>query len=438
MRTIRWGLLAALLAACGGSPSTSRSDAGSPSKHDAAVWPGTDAGAPSADAAVISRRDAGSIATADAGGTAADGGVLTCKLEPPEQAVRLTGQGELHELADLTFGDGRLAVAYSWNQSYRKLAVVDTGGTLLSDETMGTIDGSTVPRAIDYADGVYFVAGNFDDSTSPLYPYTRLAFFDGTGVAKEWAQHDGFLSIAAAREASGGRTLALAKALATGEQQVFVNRYGLEGELLDSTELGRNGRKYNDWDLEWRHADDTGVACGLVSAEGQDTLAIWPMAADAALEPVKTALAIPGATDQATFGCRLSLGQDMAAVAVADGVEGARLVWLGKDGSTLAGPVPFSTFKRAARYDVSVSGTATALAHLDDSSGTPRVAIKIFRTPADAPLELSAEEGLGLGAFDLVGRRVRLARIDGGFAVAFDANIKLGQTDLYVRRIVCQ
>jgi hypothetical protein len=39
---------------------------------------------------------------------------------------------------------------------------------------------------------------------------------------------------------------------------------------------------------------------------------------------------------------------------------------------------------------------------------------------------------------DFVGRKVRLARVEGGFAVAFDANIKLGQTDLYVRRVLCQ
>jgi hypothetical protein len=46
--------------------------------------------------------------------------------------------------------------------------------------------------------------------------------------------------------------------------------------------------------------------------------------------------------------------------------------------------VPFSTFKRAAKYDVAVGGGLTALAHLT-SDGTPRVAIKVFPAPRARP-----------------------------------------------------
>ena len=57
---------------------------------------------------------------------------------------------------------------------------------------------------------------------------------------------------------------------------------------------------------------------------------------------------------------------------------------------------------------------------------------------SETPIELSAEADLNLGGFDLTGRRVRLAAVPGGFAVAFDAVIKTGQTDLYVRRVLCE
>jgi hypothetical protein len=45
---------------------------------------------------------------------------------------------------------------------------------------------------------------------------------------------------------------------------VYLNRHDLAGALLDSSELGRNARRYNEWDLEWRAAEDRGMACGLI------------------------------------------------------------------------------------------------------------------------------------------------------------------------------
>ncbi|HEY3446922.1 MAG TPA: hypothetical protein VGK67_11185 [Myxococcales bacterium] len=391
-------------------------------------------------AATLWAPDAGASSVSDAGAAASpDGGPLTCRLESSAQAVKLVGFQQEFELADLTAGDGNIAFAYSWNRMVRKLRIVEAAtGKELADEVLTNLDGKAIPRALDYAGGRFFVAANFDDTTSAFYPYTRVAYYDGLGAAKEWSQQDDFLAVSAVREKSGGRILALGKVVATGEQPVYVNRFDLFGGLVDSSELGRNARKYNEWDLEWRQAEDSGMACGLIFRDGTDSLAVWPMAPDAAPNPVRTTLDLAATTDQPSFGCRISLGNALAAVAVADGVGGARLVWLGLDGSTLAGPVPFSAFKRAVKYDVAVSGRVTALAHLDESTGAPRVAVKIFPSPAEAPIELFAEADLNLGTFDFLGRRVRLARIDGGFAVAFDASIKLGQTDLYLRRILCQ
>ena len=85
-----------------------------------------------------------------------------------------------------------------------------------------------------------------------------------------------------------------------------------------------------------------------------------------------------------------------------------------------------------------MSGDTTALAQLDDSTGVARVQVRLYPNPAQTPIELLAESDLNLGSFDITGRRVRLAAIPGGFAVAFDAGIKLGQTALYVRRILCE
>ncbi len=443
MRTIRWGVLAALLAACGESPTSAGPDGGPAGVRDAAPSPGADAGPASGtqDAAALAAPDAAAPSPADAGSASPrDGGRgPTCELEGASAAVKLTGFQQAFELADLTAGDGRIAFAYSWNQLARKLQVVEAAtGAQVADGALANIDGLAIPRALDYAGGLYFVAGNFDDTASSLAPYTRVAYYDEAGSAKAWSEQQGFLAIAAAREAAGARVLAWGKAVA-GETPVYLNRHDLAGALLDSSELGRNARRYNEWDLEWRAAEDRGMACGLIAVDGAEKLAVWPMAAqEAGPAPVATAVTIPASADQPSFGCRLSLGKDTAAVAVADGVGGARLIWISSDGSTLAGPVPFSTFKRAAKYDVAVGGGLTALAHLDESTGTPRVAIKVFPSPAGTPIELSAEADLNLGPVDFVGRKVRLARVEGGFAVAFDANIKLGQTDLYVRRVLCQ
>lgn len=442
MTKSRWGLLAVLLLACGGG-GASTADGGNVGKKDAGSVAGADAGAVGSADAASPGADAGTMLATDAGAVApSDAGALSCRLEAATSAIKLSAVQQQYELADLAAGDGDIAVAYAWNQTVRKLKVVEAAtGKELSAEVLTDFSGASVPKAMDYAGGLYFVAGNMEDATGTLAPYLRVAYYNAGGYSQASGKQDGFLAMAAAREKAGGRVLAWGKPAATGETPVTVNRFDLKGGLVDSTELSRNARKYNDWDLEWRSADDTGMACGLTVEAGAETLAVWPMdATGSSLAQVKTSVAITSATttEANTFGCRISLGDGMAAVAVADGVGGARLVWFTGDGAPLAGPVPFSSFKRATRFDVAVDGAVTALAHLDESKGTPRVAVKVFPSPAGSPIELFAEADLNLGAFDLAGRKVRLVRAEGGFAVAFDANIKLGQTDLYVRRILCQ
>lgn len=431
---VLWGL-----SACGGQGSlpsdggSSRRDAGGPedamtvSVPDAGTAAGGDAG---------SKRDGGPIVVPDAG-------VVTCRLEPATSALKRSGWQQEHDLADLSGNAGYLAFASSWNHQ-RMLGLVDATtlatvfpkATDVVQEEILSMTGAAIPRAVDVADGLAFVAGNFDATGST--PFTKITYMDYSGTESGTARTDDFTAMAAKREKTGGRVLALGKPVGT-EQPVYMNRYGPDGTLTSSFEVGRDARKSNQWDFDWLYDDDQGLACG-VSLDGlQEMLTTFQLSADLAT-PRRTSEKIAAVTtaDGSAFGCRIAVSADGAVVALAEGDGGARLLWLNPDGTIRAGPMPFSAYKLAFKYDVAANGKLTALAHLDESTGTPHVVVRIFPTPAGTPIELYGEKDLNLGTFDLVGRRVRLARIDGGFALAFDASIKIGQTDLFVRRILCE
>jgi hypothetical protein len=427
------------LCACGSSASLSP-DGGPPHPALDAATPGADGAALAPDASnpadAAWTPDAGAAGLGDAG--PGDTGPLGCQLEKPESAIAKTGFQQEFELADLTVRDGLLGFSYSWNQGDRKLHIADAVSLQpVWDGVIGAISGDSIPRAMDLAGGVFFIAGNYDASGQT--DYTRLAFMDAAGVAGASGQSYDFVAVAAAREKAGGRVLALGK-LVGSDQPVYVNRYDLTGVRTVSFEIGRDARVRNDWDLDFSFEADSGVACGVsVDATGAEALALYDLTGTSFVEHVTSeALATASSSATATFGCRIARGAEFVAVALAEGDGSARLVWLDATGKTLAGPVPFSTSKNALNYDVAVSGDTTALAQLDDSTGVARVQVRLYPNPAQTPIELLAESDLNLGSFDITGRRVRLAAIPGGFAVAFDAGIKLGQTDLYVRRILCE
>jgi hypothetical protein len=436
-------LLIALLTACGGSSLFSvdggvgRRDASAGTSLDAAIH-ASDAGA--------RWQDAGTTPVGDAGSAG-----FSCWLDDGAQAIKISADLQQNQLADLAARDGKLGVAYLQDGHDPRLYVADyswpDGGAdavtfaELYDGTTAAI-GTATPAALDFADdGLFFVAGN--SAAGAAAPLTRLAWLDAAGAAKGDGTTNGFTAMATAREPSGALVLALA--LAQGapdggtEQLVFANRYDLSGQLSGSFEVGRDTRTTNEWDLAWTWADDTGLACGVSLGTDSELLTLFEVGATAATaHPTGEKLVAPAVAADDSFGCRIALDGTQVVVALSEGEAKARLLWLSPTGDTLAGPVPFATSRGASTYDVAAGGGLTALAFLDDSSGVSHVVVRVWPAPGRAPFELDAESGLGLNGIDLTGRRVRLAAVAGGFLVAFDAGIKTGQGDLYVRRVQCQ
>lgn len=390
------------------------------------------------------RRDAG--VAWDAGLSRPDGGLPVpdagqpkpepCTLGGP--LVVLSGADQVHELADLVATPGGFAIAYARDRhaggGWQLLRSEGTSEPAWSETPLIGFGSELLPGSLDHLDGRYLYAASPDGEPARL----TAGYFDELGAARgDWQAAD-LEVLAAVRRPAGGFTLS--RGLSAGllpAASLVGQHWTVEGALDFSWELGTTRRTRLEADAAWREGAERAIVCGPSSEAEDEQLALYEVWREG-LERLVSAeqLAAVEADVESAFGCRLADGEQVVAVALSETAGASRIVWLGEDGTTEAGPIPFfAGWKPAAQYDVAIDGMTTALAFYDRASGSPQISVRIYPQPGAKPVQLRGDEGLGLGDFSV--GRVRLVRGESGFLLAFDARPRAGQSDVYVRPIQC-
>jgi hypothetical protein len=389
-------------------------DAGSSQKHDAGLphdgGMEADAGLPDAG------RDGGE-----------DAGVSSPSCARGETLVDIETSGEPLSLGALAVGPDRIAIAYRRGQT-AVLQIVDGSGQIVASPEVSGL-GALEPKALAYGGGRFLLAGANELGSG-------VAFFDQAGVQGGLSTFGDVQPMGVAQVGEGGFMLAVGRAPTGGGERAISGLWlGSDAAVLDLEPMAASQRSSLQWDLAWRAQGD-GVACGSAIETEQEWLALYGQGTRSGATVLTTEPIAPrGAAPDDFFGCRLSLDEDLVAVALAESGGQSRLVWLSANGTALAGPTPFlGAPLQASHFDVASSAAATALAFFDPA-GAPRVAVRLYPSPGASPIELDADDGLDLGDFTV--GTVRVESRGGGYLVAFDATQRAGPSHLFVRELVC-
>lgn len=387
--------------------------------------------------------DAGVHADVDGGMNGADGGAqggngdaglteTACSLG---EAERITEVGPVtFELDAFAATEEQFAIALRriGTPTERTLRLIPrTGeGTVLRPSLTG-ISEAFIPVSLDVTPAGFLIAGNDESSGSPV---GHLAWIDAAGQLGEKGSTAGRRLLGAVGEDDGARTLALQGA------EVVSDRYNGVGAHTERIALAPAGRDLDQWSIARRESDGRMFACGYTRDGGNDLLTVFELSGSTVTPRASThAIAPePGGAETARFTCRIALGVDFAAVAVAESGGRPRLVWFDDEGRVIAGPVPFLPEHATGplpSFDIAVNGDNTAVALFDSSTGASRIVVRVFSGPGFAPVDVDVSSDLNLGTFDPP-RRVRLANVDDGFAVAFDARFG-NKTEIHYRPVSC-
>ncbi|MGI5862176.1 MAG: hypothetical protein ACOX6T_08975 [Myxococcales bacterium] len=381
---------------------------------DAGLWNPADTSVPPHDAgSTANPPDAGSVRS-------------PCELSSP--LVHLEAASEPLAMGALAVADGVAGLAWSKNGLPRMTLFSTEDGSVVADNPVRDL-GSLVPEALDFGAGLFLLAGSRPTGGGSAY-------FDLAGAQGATSLLTDLWPMAASRSVEGGLVLAYSwPPTPASDRAVLGLSLGSGASVLSSVPFGTSARREVRWDLAWSSFGES-IACGSMSDANGEWLALYAQHEQAvtAIPTGEKVAAHSGA--EASFGCRIAVSQSLRVVAFAETDGSPRVVWTAANGTVLAGPVPFlAGWRPAGQFDVAVRDTATALAFFDNSLGAPRVSVRLYPTPGAEPVELRAEQGLGLGSF--VAQRVRVERAGDDFFVAFDAALQTGATHLVVRKVTC-
>ncbi len=391
--------------------------------------------------------DAGLMPGADGGSSASDGGKGEAGLDAgiTETACTLGSNSTittigpvLHQLDAFGATADRFAIAFrriSGATTTRTLRLAERGEnpTELNFD-LKSVSGSFIPVGLAPTATGVLLGGNDESSGSSV---GTVAWIDNDANLLEMGTAGGRTVYGIVAEGAGARTVALSSGTPA---KVVSDIFAADGTLDDTVELGVARRPQNQWALARRETDGRIFGCGYTTSGPSDFVTVYELEGSTATSRV-TAQGLapdPQSAEISRFACRIALGRDFSAVAVAETDGRPRLIWFGDDGNLLAGPVPFLPEHKTGTlppFDVAVNGDNTAVAFFDNSTGASQLVVRVFSGPGFAPVSVDVSGDLNLGNFT-VPRRVRLVNVGDGFAVAFEAPVG-NKTDIHYRPVSC-
>lgn len=380
--------------------------------------------------------DAGSSSLADASapqhdgstGLPPDAGLVPAPCELSAPLVHLEASSEPLAMGAFAIADALAGLAWSKDGLPRMLLFSTDDGSLVADNPVHDL-GALVPEALDFGEGLFLLTGSTPAGGGSAY-------FDLAGVQGATSPLADLWPMAVSRTVEGGLVLAYGRRPTPSSDSAVLGLWlEPDASVRDSVPFGTPAHNEVRWDLA-RSPSGEGIACGSSSDPNGAWLALYAQGEQAvtAIPTAEKVAVLP--EGEASFDCRIAVSESLRVVAFAETQGAPRVVWTAANGNVLAGPVPFlAAWRPAGQFDVAVREAATALAFFDNSSGAPRVSVRLFQTPGAEPVELRAEQGLGLGSF--VAQRVRVERAGSDFFVAFDAVQPTGATHLVVRKVAC-
>lgn len=391
----------------------------------------------SADGGLLPGVDGGGAA--DGGGGSGDGGAdagvtqTACTLGEPDTVTTI---GPVtHQLDAFAASDSQFAIAFRriGSTTSRSLRLIERQGGAFVSLDLKTVSDALIPVGLDLTPGGFVLGGNDESSGTSV---ATLAWVDTEAQTTESGSTNGRQMFGIVSEGDGARTVALDP---SAPARVVTDQYDEVGALQATQELGPARRPSNQWALARRESDGRVFACGYTTSGPSDFVTVFELTDGTVTPRVGTqALAPDPQAGDSRFACRIALGRDFSAVAVAESGGRPRLIWFDDEGRVIAGPVPFLPEHESGRlppFDVAVNGDNTAVAFFDNSTGASQLVVRVFSGPGFAPVNVDVAADLSLGNFTAPAR-VRLVNVDDGFAVAFDAPLG-NKSDIHFRPVSC-